>query len=71
MPADEVYKIIEVVGQSPKSFADATSRAVRKAGKTLHGLGWFEVVDLRGRIEAGKVAAYQVTVKIGFRLDAA
>lgn len=67
---DQTYKVIELVGVSKKSFADATANAVKKASKTLHGLGWFEVVDLRGRIADGKVEAYQATIKVGFKLDA-
>jgi len=66
---DNTYKVIELVGESKKSFADATANAVKKASKTLHGLGWFEVVQLRGRIDGGKVASFQATIKVGFRLD--
>jgi hypothetical protein len=67
--ADNTYKKIEIVGTSSKSFSDAASSAVEKAAKTLHNLDWFEVVEQRGRIKDGKVVQYQVTVKIGFRLD--
>jgi hypothetical protein len=66
---DKVYKITEVVGTSKESFARAADNAVRKAAETIHNLDWFEVVQMRGRIDAGKVAEFQVTVKIGFRLD--
>ncbi len=63
------YKKIEVIGTSQKSFADATAHAVEKAAETLHGLNWFEVTELRGRIADGKVEQYQVTVKLGMKLD--
>ncbi len=67
--ADKVYKLTEVVGTSSESFAKAVQTAVEKASQSLHNLDWFEVTDMRGRIADGKVAQYQVTVKIGFRLD--
>jgi flavin-binding protein dodecin len=64
-----VYKMTEIVGCSPKSFADAVQEAVKRASKTLRNLGWFEVVEQRGLIKDGVVAEFQVTVKLGFRLD--
>lgn len=67
--SDHVYKIIEVVGTSKKGSDDAIAQAVAKAGESLHNLDWFEVIESRGRIADGKVAHYQVKVKIGFRLD--
>ena len=63
------YKIIELVGTSPTSFAEAVRAAVAEAAKTVRNMAWFEVVDERGRIEEGKVAEFQVTVKIGFKLE--
>ena len=66
---DHVYKVIEIVGSSTKSSDDAIQQAIAKSGKTLHNLDWFEVVETRGRIVDAKVAHYQVTIKIGFRLD--
>jgi flavin-binding protein dodecin len=68
MPAHS-YKHIEVTGSSTVGIDDAISTAVAKAGKTLHDLHWFEVVDTRGYIEGSKVKHWQVTVKIGFRLE--
>jgi len=65
---DHVYKIVELVGSSEKSIEDAVGNAVARADNTLDNLDWFEVVDTRGHIENGKVAHFQVTVKIGFRL---
>ena len=67
--ATNAYKKIELVGTSPNSYAEATRNAVEKAGKTLHGLSWFEVTELRGRIADGKVAEYQVSLKVGLRVD--
>jgi flavin-binding protein dodecin len=63
------YKITEIVGTSPKSFADAVQEGVKRASKTIRSLGWFEVVEMRGLIKEGNVAEYQVTVKIGFKLE--
>ncbi len=63
------YKIIELVGTSPKSFAEAVRAAVNEAAKTVRNMGWFEVVDQRGRIEEGNVTEFQVTVKVGFKLE--
>ncbi|OFV92726.1 MAG: dodecin flavoprotein [Acidobacteria bacterium RIFCSPLOWO2_12_FULL_54_10] len=63
------YKKTEVVGISEKSFADAVQNAVEKTSKTVRNLGWFEVTEMRGLIKEGKVKEFQVTVKIGFRLE--
>lgn len=62
------FKMIEVVGTSPESYAVATRNAVAEAAKTIKEMHWFEVTNLRGGIRDGKVAEYQVTVKIGFKL---
>lgn len=64
------YKKIEIVGTSPNNFADAVRNAVEEAAKTIHHLNWFEVVEERGVIKDGKVSEFQVTVRIGFKLDA-
>lgn len=66
--ADHVYKIVELVGSSKESIEEAIGSAIGRADNTLSNLDWFEVVDTRGHIKNGKVAHYQVTVKIGFRL---
>ena len=65
---NRTYKLIEIIGVSSESFADATKNAIDRASETLKGLGWFEVTDLRGLIEDGKVSEYQVALKVGFRL---
>jgi flavin-binding protein dodecin len=67
--SDHVYKIIEVVGSSETGIDDAIRNAVSKASKTLNHLDWFEVVETRGHIANGKVAHFQVALKIGFRLE--
>lgn len=66
---DHVYKMIEVVGSSRKSTDEAIENAIAKAAGSLHHLDWFEVDQIRGHIVDGKVAHYQVRLKIGFRLD--
>jgi len=65
----KTYKLVEIVGTSPESFANAVSRGVEKAAKTLRHIDWFEVTEMRGRVTDGKVAEYQVKMKVGFRLD--
>ncbi len=65
---NRTYKVIEVVGVSDKSFAEATRNAVAQAAKTLKGLAWFETTQMRGLIKDGKVSEFQVAVKIGFRV---
>lgn len=67
--SDNVYKVIELAGSSSKSSDEAIANAISKASKTLNNLDWFEVVETRGHIENGKVAHYQVKLKVGFRLD--
>jgi hypothetical protein len=64
-----IYKITELVGTSPASFAEATKAAVAEAAKTVRHMEWFQVVEERGKIVDGAVAEFQVTLKIGFRLE--
>jgi flavin-binding protein dodecin len=66
---DHFYKVVELVGSSEESVSKAIDRAISRAAVTLRHLGWFEVLNVRGHIENGKVAQYQVTIKAGFRLD--
>lgn len=66
---DHVYKHIEVTGSSPDSVEQAVRNALRTASKSVHGMRWFEVKDVRGHVEGGDVGHWQVTVKIGFTLD--
>ena len=66
--SDSVYKIIEVVGSSPTSIEDAIEGAITRAASTIRDIRWFEVKETRGHVEGGKVAHYQVTLRIGFTL---
>ena len=63
------YKIVELVGTSPASFAEATRAAVAEAAKTVRHMDWFEVVEERGRIADGTVQEFQVTLKVGFKIE--
>lgn len=69
--SSHTYKIIELVGSSPVGIDDAIKNAIAiaKASLTLKHLEWFEVVETRGHIEEGKVAHFQVTMKVGFRIE--
>jgi dodecin len=66
---DNTYKVTEVVGTSTESVAHAIRNGVSKSAETLRNLDWFEVVEIRGHIEDGEVGHFQVTLKIGFRLE--
>lgn len=67
--ANHVYKTIEITGTSPNSIEDAVQTAVGRAAATVRNLQWFEIVEVRGRIDEDKVAQWQVTLKIGFTLE--
>jgi dodecin len=67
--SDNIYSVSEIVGSSSQSIDDAIRGAVARASRTLHNLDWFEVTDLRGRIEEDGGCRFQVTLKVGFRLD--
>jgi flavin-binding protein dodecin len=64
-----VYKKIEVVGTSKESFADATRVAIAEAGRTVKNMSWFEVAEMRGAIKDSQVTEFQVTVRIGFKIE--
>lgn len=66
---DNVYKVIEIVGSSAVGIEDAVEKAIARAASTIRDIGWFEVVSTRGHVEDGKVAHYQVTLRIGFTLQ--
>jgi hypothetical protein len=65
-----VYKKVEIVGTSPTSFAEATRVAVETAAKTIRHMSWFEVAEQRGSVKDGKVLEFQVTLRIGFTVEA-
>jgi dodecin len=67
---NHVYKILEIVGSSETSIEEAITTAIAQAGKTVRNMDWFEVIQTRGHIENGKIGHYQVTLKIGFTLEA-
>jgi dodecin len=67
--SSNVYRKTEIVGTSTTGLDDAIGTAIARASSTLRGLDWFEVTEIRGHIEDGAVAHYQVTLKVGFRLD--
>jgi len=66
---DHVYKTVEITGSSTQDVTGAVDIAVAKASQTLRNIDWFEVTQIRGYVEDGAVAHYQVTLKIGFRLE--
>jgi flavin-binding protein dodecin len=68
---DHVYRVTEIVGSSPESVDRAIRNAIARANTTLRNLDWFEVTEVRGHIAEGDVAHFQVTLKVGFRLDEA
>jgi len=67
--SDHVYKKVELIGSSKTSVTEAIETAVSRASKTMRNLEWFEVEQIRGHIENGEVAHYQVVMKVGFRID--
>lgn len=67
--SDHVYKTIELTGSSTSGIEDAVNKAVAKASESVRNLQWFEVVETRGHIRDGKVAYWQVTLKLGFTLE--
>ena len=64
-----VWKVIEIVGESKESFAEAVRNAVEEAGKTVKQMQWFEATSFRGNLQEGKVSQFQVVVKIGFKVE--
>ena len=69
MADDNVYKLLELAGSSTSSVEDAIQTAVSKASSTVRNIRWFEVIQVRGHVEGGKVAHYQVLLKVGFTLE--
>lgn len=69
MQEEAVYRRTDLVGSSRKSVSDAIETAIARAAKTLRHIEWFEVSEIRGRVQDGKVAQYQVSIKVGFRVE--
>jgi dodecin len=67
--SNHVYKTVEITGSSPESAEHAVRAAVARAARTTRNLRWFEVTEMRGQIDGGQVAHWQITIKIGFTLD--
>ena len=67
--SDHVYKKVELTGSSPRSIEQAIENAIARASKTLRNMRWFEVSEIRGQLDEGKIAHWQVTVKVGFTLE--
>jgi flavin-binding protein dodecin len=67
--SDHVYRLSEIVGSSPTSVDDAIRTAVRKASQTVRNIEWFQAEEIRGQVVDGDVAYFQVTLKIGFRVE--
>jgi flavin-binding protein dodecin len=63
---DKVYKLIELTGTSTESMEEAVNNALKRAGKTIQNLSWFQIVETRGSIEKNQVHHWQVTIKVGF-----
>ena len=63
------YKLVELVGSSPNSTDEAIRNAVAKASATVKHIDWFQVIETRGHVQDGRVAHFQVTLKVGFRIE--
>ena len=68
-PDEHIYRVVELVGTSNASIENAVQAAIGRAEKTLRNVRWFEVVETRGHVQDGRVAHYQVRLKVGFTLD--
>jgi len=67
--ANHVYKLVEIVGTSTTGIDDAIRNAIETAAKTIRRIDWFEVLETRGHVADGKVDHFQVTLKVGFRVE--
>ncbi len=67
--SDHVHRITEVVGSSPESVDQAIRAGISRVSRTVRNVEWFEATDIRGKVEDGQIAAFQVTLKVGFRLE--
>ena len=69
MAENSTYKIVEIAGTSPDSVAEAMRSGVRRASRTLRNVDWVQVVGIRGHVEDGEIAHFQVEMKVGCRLE--
>ena len=67
--SEHVYKLLELTGSSTTGIEDAVQKAIAKAHETVRNIHWFNIVETRGHVEDGKVAHWQVTLKVGFTLE--
>jgi dodecin len=67
--SEQVYKHIEVTGTSSTTIEDAVNNALTRAGKTVRQMRWFEITEMRGAVEQDHVSQWQITIKLGFKLD--
>jgi len=67
--SSNIYKVVEIVGSSPESIADAVKTGIARASKSLRHIGWFEIINTRGHVEDGEVKHFQVTMKVGFKME--
>lgn len=67
--SSNVYKVVEIVGSSPESIAEAIKNGIARASESIRHIGWFEVVNTRGHVENGEIKHFQVTMKVGFTLE--
>ena len=67
--SDHTYRIIEIVGSSPNSIDEAIRNGISRASETMRDLDWFEVQSVRGHLQDGAIGHFQVTLKVGFRLE--
>ncbi len=66
---NHTYRVTEIVGTSEQGLDDAIRKGITRASRTLRNLDWFKVTEIRGHLEGGQVGHFQVTLKVGFRLD--
>ncbi|WP_328875384.1 dodecin family protein [Streptomyces sp. NBC_00287] len=67
--SNHTYRVTDIVGTSPEGVDQAIRNGIERASQTLRNLDWFEVVEVRGQLEEGQIAHWQVTMKVGFRLE--
>ncbi|MEJ8672206.1 MULTISPECIES: dodecin [unclassified Streptomyces] len=69
--SNHTYRVTDIVGTSPEGVDQAIRNGIERASQTLRNLDWFEVTEVRGQLDDGQIAHWQVTMKVGFRLDEA
>ena len=67
--SSHIYRMVEVVGTSPDGVDDAISNGITRASRTIRNLDWFQVTEIRGHLQEGQIADWQVSMKVGFRLE--